>query len=115
MIGQKNVNYKDIFNRANDQTNVYKDSFYGAENSIFERNNTKSMAILNSTLSKKEPNFIYNKDNMKEIKMIKTYIQQISDIIAKYEVGKNGSKLPVVRSFKVLTEGDQLDWNSDWG
>jgi flagellar motor switch protein FliG len=53
------------------------------------------MAVLNSTLSKKEPNFIFNKDNMKEIKMIKNYIQHMSDIIAKYEMTKNPIKRPV--------------------
>lgn len=54
IIDEKNVNYQDIFNGAQqDETKIYKDSFHGFEQSVYETHNSKSIAILNSTLSKK--------------------------------------------------------------
>jgi uncharacterized protein (DUF2461 family) len=54
IIDEKNVNYQDIFNgEQQDQTRIYKDSFYVGDQSIYETHPSKSIGILNSTLSKK--------------------------------------------------------------
>lgn len=54
IIDEKNVNYQDLFhNQSEDHTRVYKDSFIGVENSVFEQNNSKSVAVVNKTFSKK--------------------------------------------------------------
>ena len=54
IIDEKNVNYNDIFSgAAQDQTRIYKDSFYYNEQSVFEGPYSKSIAVLNNSQSKK--------------------------------------------------------------
>lgn len=53
IIDEKNVNYKDIFSKQSEETRPNKDSFVGFEKSIFERNQSKSVAVLNNSSSKK--------------------------------------------------------------